>query len=117
MPVNDFSLQVATANGSGSQSSNTVLLRTLFQMGIPVSGHVPTLADAHLRTGHPQRTRGGPAQPVVVQQVLGTARQAGGTRQHGTASPPTQPPVRRCHGCVRHELEHRKGLRRGQAQG
>lgn len=36
--VNDFSLQVATANGSGSQSSNTVLLRTLFQMGIPVSG-------------------------------------------------------------------------------
>ena len=36
--VNDFSLQVATANGSGSQSSNSVLLRTLFQMGIPVSG-------------------------------------------------------------------------------
>jgi 2-oxoglutarate ferredoxin oxidoreductase subunit alpha len=36
--VNDFSLQVATVNGSGSQSSNTVLLRTLFQMGIPVSG-------------------------------------------------------------------------------
>ena len=36
--VNDFSIQVATVNGSGSQSSNTVLLRTLFQMGIPVSG-------------------------------------------------------------------------------
>jgi len=36
--TNDFSLQVATANGSGSQSSNTVLLRALFQMGIPVSG-------------------------------------------------------------------------------
>jgi 2-oxoglutarate ferredoxin oxidoreductase subunit alpha len=36
--VNDFSLQVATVNGSGSQSSNIVLLRTLFQMGIPVSG-------------------------------------------------------------------------------
>ena len=36
--VNDFSLQVATVNGSGSQSANTVLLRTLFQMGIPVSG-------------------------------------------------------------------------------
>jgi 2-oxoglutarate ferredoxin oxidoreductase subunit alpha len=36
--VNDFSLQVATANGSGSQSSNAVLLRALFQMGIPVSG-------------------------------------------------------------------------------
>lgn len=36
--VNDFSLQVATANGSGSQSSNTVLLRAIFQMGVPVSG-------------------------------------------------------------------------------
>ncbi|MGH9394197.1 MAG: 2-oxoacid:acceptor oxidoreductase family protein, partial [Terriglobales bacterium] len=36
--VNDFSLQVATVNGSGSQSSNLVLLRTLFQMGIPISG-------------------------------------------------------------------------------
>jgi len=36
--VNDFSIQVATANGSGSQSANTVLLRTIFQMGVPVSG-------------------------------------------------------------------------------
>ncbi|HZQ19269.1 MAG TPA: 2-oxoacid:acceptor oxidoreductase subunit alpha [Terriglobales bacterium] len=36
--VNDMSIQVATANGSGSQSSNTVLLRSIFQMGVPVSG-------------------------------------------------------------------------------
>lgn len=36
--VNDLVLHVATANGSGSQTSNMVLLRTLFQMGIPVSG-------------------------------------------------------------------------------
>ena len=36
--VNDFSIQVATVNGSGSQSANTVLLRSLFRMGIPVSG-------------------------------------------------------------------------------
>ena len=36
--VNDMSVQVATVNGSGSQSANMVLLRTLFQMGIPVSG-------------------------------------------------------------------------------
>ena len=36
--VNDFALQVATVNGSGLQSANTVLLRALFQMGIPVSG-------------------------------------------------------------------------------
>jgi len=36
--INDFSIQVATVNGSGSQSSNTVLMRSVFQMGIPVSG-------------------------------------------------------------------------------
>jgi 2-oxoglutarate ferredoxin oxidoreductase subunit alpha len=36
--VNDFSLQVATVNGSGSQTANTVLMRAIFQMGIPVSG-------------------------------------------------------------------------------
>ena len=33
-----MSIQVATVNGSGSQSANTVLLRTIFQMGVPVSG-------------------------------------------------------------------------------
>lgn len=36
--INDFSIQVATVNGSGSQSSNNVLMRSIFQMGIPVSG-------------------------------------------------------------------------------
>jgi 2-oxoglutarate ferredoxin oxidoreductase subunit alpha len=36
--VNDFSIQIATVNGSGSQTANTVLMRSLFQMGIPVSG-------------------------------------------------------------------------------
>src|SRR5215475_9211078 len=36
--VNDFSIQVATVNGSGSQTANLVLLRTIFQMGVPVSG-------------------------------------------------------------------------------
>src|ERR1700752_370466 len=36
--VNDFSIQVATVNGSGSQSPNSVLLRSIFGMGIPVSG-------------------------------------------------------------------------------
>jgi len=36
--INDFSIQVATVNGSGSQSANTVLLRSLFRMGVPVSG-------------------------------------------------------------------------------
>ena len=36
--VNDFSITVATVNGSGSQTSNLTLLRALFKMGIPVSG-------------------------------------------------------------------------------
>jgi 2-oxoglutarate ferredoxin oxidoreductase subunit alpha len=36
--VNDMSIQVGTVNGSGSQSSNTVLLRAIFQMGVPISG-------------------------------------------------------------------------------
>jgi 2-oxoglutarate/2-oxoacid ferredoxin oxidoreductase subunit alpha len=36
--VNDFSIQVATVNGSGSQTANIVLLRSLLLMGIPASG-------------------------------------------------------------------------------
>lgn len=36
--VNDFSINIATANGTGSQSANLILLQTLFDMGIPVSG-------------------------------------------------------------------------------
>jgi 2-oxoglutarate ferredoxin oxidoreductase subunit alpha len=36
--INDFSMTIATTNGSGSQTSNLTLLRALFKMGIPVSG-------------------------------------------------------------------------------
>jgi 2-oxoglutarate ferredoxin oxidoreductase subunit alpha len=36
--VNDFSMIVATVNGSGSQTANMALIRALFRMGIPVSG-------------------------------------------------------------------------------
>jgi 2-oxoglutarate/2-oxoacid ferredoxin oxidoreductase subunit alpha len=36
--VNNFSINVATVNGSGSQSANSVLLKSIFGMGIPVSG-------------------------------------------------------------------------------
>src|SRR5262245_14890362 len=36
--VNDFAIQVATVNGSGSQTANLVLLRSIFQMGVPVGG-------------------------------------------------------------------------------
>jgi 2-oxoglutarate ferredoxin oxidoreductase subunit alpha len=38
MRVNDFNINVATVNGSGSQTSNGVLIRSLFKMGIPVTG-------------------------------------------------------------------------------
>jgi 2-oxoglutarate ferredoxin oxidoreductase subunit alpha len=36
--INDFSINVATVNGSGSQSANSVLLKSIFGMGVPVSG-------------------------------------------------------------------------------
>jgi len=36
--VNDLVIQIATSNGSGSQSANAILLRSIFQMGVPVSG-------------------------------------------------------------------------------
>jgi 2-oxoglutarate ferredoxin oxidoreductase subunit alpha len=36
--TNDFSIQIATVNGSGSQTANSVMMRSIFQMGIPVSG-------------------------------------------------------------------------------
>ncbi len=36
--VNDFQLNIATANGTGSQSANLILLHTMFNMGVPVSG-------------------------------------------------------------------------------
>ena len=36
--VNDYSITVGTVNGSGSQTANTTILRSLFKMGIPVSG-------------------------------------------------------------------------------
>lgn len=38
MIVNDFAFTVATKNGSGSQTSNNVLVMSLFRMGIPVNG-------------------------------------------------------------------------------
>ncbi|HJN56059.1 MAG TPA: 2-oxoacid:acceptor oxidoreductase subunit alpha [Candidatus Poseidoniales archaeon] len=36
--VNDFQFRIATANGTGSQSANLILLRSLFEMGVHVSG-------------------------------------------------------------------------------
>lgn len=36
--INDFSIVVATVNGTGSQTANLALLRAFFKMGIPVNG-------------------------------------------------------------------------------
>jgi 2-oxoglutarate ferredoxin oxidoreductase subunit alpha len=36
--VNEFSINIATVNGSGSQTANLTLIRGIFKMGIPVSG-------------------------------------------------------------------------------
>lgn len=36
--VNEFSINIGTVNGSGSQTANLTLLRAIFKMGIPVSG-------------------------------------------------------------------------------
>ena len=36
--VNDFSLKIATVNGTGSASANSLLMQAIFRMGIPVTG-------------------------------------------------------------------------------
>lgn len=36
--INDFCITISTINGSGSATANTALLRSIFRMGIPVSG-------------------------------------------------------------------------------
>ncbi len=36
--TNDFAIVAATVNGSGSQTANATIIRTLFKMGIPVNG-------------------------------------------------------------------------------
>ena len=36
--VNDFLITFSTINGSGSATANNILLRSLFKIGIPVSG-------------------------------------------------------------------------------
>src|SRR5580765_4878231 len=37
-PVNDFAFKMGTVNGTGSASANTLLMQSIFRMGIPVSG-------------------------------------------------------------------------------
>ena len=36
--VNDFALKLANVNGTGSASANSLLMKAIFRMGVPVSG-------------------------------------------------------------------------------
>jgi 2-oxoglutarate ferredoxin oxidoreductase subunit alpha len=36
--VNDFAFKIATVNGTGSGSANTLIMQSIFRMGIPVTG-------------------------------------------------------------------------------
>src|SRR5437763_15132744 len=36
--VNDFVIKLANVNGTGSASANTLLMKTVFRMGVPVVG-------------------------------------------------------------------------------
>src|SRR3990172_4755992 len=36
--VNDFTVKFANVNGSGSSSANSLVMKAIFRMGIPVSG-------------------------------------------------------------------------------
>jgi len=36
--VNDFAFKIATANGTGSASANSLLMQAIFRMGVPVTG-------------------------------------------------------------------------------
>jgi 2-oxoglutarate ferredoxin oxidoreductase subunit alpha len=66
-PVNDFTIRIATVNGSGSQSSNLVLTNAIFRLGIPVAAKnvfpsniegLPTWFDVRVSSkGYQCRTR------------------------------------------------------------
>jgi len=36
--VNDFAFKIATVNGTGSASANSLIMQAIFRMGIPVTG-------------------------------------------------------------------------------
>src|SRR5207247_11214885 len=36
--VNDFAFKMATVNGTGSASANSLLMQAIFRMGVPVTG-------------------------------------------------------------------------------
>ena len=90
--VNDFSIIVATVNGSGSQSANSVLLKSIFGMGVPVSGKnlfpsniagLPTWytirasKDGYVARKRESRCAGGAEPRDGARDVLGAGRRGG----------------------------------------
>ena len=37
-PVNDFVIKFANVNGTGSASANSLIMKAIFRMGVPVTG-------------------------------------------------------------------------------
>jgi 2-oxoglutarate ferredoxin oxidoreductase subunit alpha len=68
---NDFVIQVATVNGSGSQSANTILLKSLFRTGVPVAGknvfpsNIAGLPTWFWIRAHPQAYQARRARPQI----------------------------------------------------
>ncbi len=82
--VNDFAIVVATANGTGSQTANLAILRSLFKMGIPVNGknifpsniqglptwyHIRLSADGYTGRRHTSEVLVAFNQATVVQDI------------------------------------------------
>ena len=44
--INDFSLNIATPNGTGSQTSNNLIFRSLFHMGLAAARSTPNMGAA-----------------------------------------------------------------------
>ena len=49
--INDFAFKMATVNGTGSASANSLLMQAIFRMGIPVTGQ-ESLSVEHSGTAH-----------------------------------------------------------------
>ena len=45
--INDFAFKMATVNGTGSASANSLLMQAIFRMGIPVDRKSTRLNSSH----------------------------------------------------------------------
>ena len=71
--VNDFSIKIATVNGTGSASANTLLMKSIFRSGIPVTG----------KNYFPSNIQGLPTWYEIRVTRDGYAARSGQRRHHG----------------------------------